>query len=98
MWSPKGTTLRVIRRPTLQVSQFLFPGQRSDTFLTDHVHRVSYVRQTEIHIAKPLVPEPSAFEVEMATEKLKQHKSPGTDRIPTEWIKAGGRTIHYRDH
>ena len=38
MWSPKGTTLRVIRCPTLQVSQFLFPGQRSDTFLTDHVH------------------------------------------------------------
>jgi len=38
VWSPKGTTLRVIRCPTLQVSQFLFPGQRSDTFLTDHVH------------------------------------------------------------
>ena len=37
MWSPKGTTLRVIRCPTLQVSQFLFRGQRSDTFLTDHV-------------------------------------------------------------
>ena len=37
MWSPKGATLRVIRCPTLQVSQFLFPGQRSDTFLTDHV-------------------------------------------------------------
>ena len=37
MWSPKGTTWRVIRCPTLQVSQFLFPGQRSDTFLTDHV-------------------------------------------------------------
>ena len=27
----------MIRCPTLQVSQFLFPGQRSDTFLTDHV-------------------------------------------------------------
>ena len=38
MWSPKGTTLRVIRCPTLQVSQYLFPGQRSDTFLTDHVY------------------------------------------------------------
>jgi len=37
VWSPKGTTLRVIRCPTLQVSQFLFPGQRSDTFLTDLV-------------------------------------------------------------
>jgi len=30
VWSPKGTTLRVIRCPMLQVSQFLFPGQRSD--------------------------------------------------------------------
>ena len=29
----------MIRCPTLQVSQFLFPGQRSDTFLTDHVYR-----------------------------------------------------------
>jgi hypothetical protein len=40
VWSPKGTTLRVIRCPTLQVSQFLFPGQRSDTFLTDHVYHM----------------------------------------------------------
>jgi len=38
VWSPNGTTLRVIRCPTLQVSQFLYPGQRSDTFLTDHVY------------------------------------------------------------
>jgi hypothetical protein len=30
------------------------------------------------------VPEPSAFEVEMATEKLKRHKSPGIDNIPAE--------------
>ena len=30
--------MRVIRFPTLQVSQFLFPGQRSDTFLTDLVY------------------------------------------------------------
>ena len=31
-----------------------------------------HVRQTEIHSAEPLVPEPSAFEVEMAIEKLKR--------------------------
>jgi len=37
------------------------------------------------------VPEPCAFEVEMATEKLKRHKSPGTDQIPIELIKADGR-------
>jgi len=38
------------------------------------VHGVSKIRQTEIHTAEPLVPEPSAFEVEMAMaiEKLKR--------------------------
>jgi len=49
-------------------------------------------RQCGIHTAEPLVPEPSAFEVEMAIEKLKRHKSPGMDQIPPELIKAGGRT------
>jgi len=36
-----------------------------------NVHGVNNVRQTEIHTAVPLVPERSAFEVEMAIEKLK---------------------------
>jgi hypothetical protein len=36
------------------------------------------------------VPEPSAFEVEMAIEKLKSYKSPGSDQILEELIKAGG--------
>jgi hypothetical protein len=35
------------------------------------------------------VPEPSAFEVELAIEKLKSHKSPDIDQIPAELIKAG---------
>ena len=35
------------------------------------------------------MPEPSAFEVELAIEKLKSHKSPSTDQIPAELIKAG---------
>jgi len=39
------------------------------------------------------VPEPSAFDVEMAIEKLKRHKSPGIDQIPAELIKAGDRKI-----
>jgi hypothetical protein len=58
-----------------------------------NVYAVNDVRQTEIHAAEPLVPELSAFEVEMAIEKLKRRKSPGTDQIPSELIKAGGRTI-----
>ena len=39
------------------------------------------------------MPEPSAFEVELAIEKLKSHKSPGIVQIPAELVKAGGRTI-----
>jgi len=53
------------------------------------VHGVSDSRQTEIHTAEPLVPEPSAYEFEMAIEKLKRYKSPGIDQIPAELIKAG---------
>jgi len=39
-----------------------------------NIHGVNYVRRTEIHTAEPIVPEPSAFEVEMAVEKMKRHK------------------------
>jgi hypothetical protein len=39
------------------------------------------------------MPQPSAFEDEMATVKLKRHKSPDTVQIPAELIKAGRRTI-----
>jgi hypothetical protein len=63
-----------------------------------NVHGVSDVRQAEIHIAEPLVPEPSALEVELAIEKLKSHKSPGIDQIPAELIKAGGRKIRCAIH
>ena len=51
------------------------------------------IGQAETHTAEPLVPEPSVFEVELAIEKLKNHKSPGIDQIPAELIKAGGSTI-----
>ena len=58
-----------------------------------NVHEVNDIRQAEIHTVEPLVPEPSAFEVELATKELKNYKSPGIDQIPAELIKAGGRTI-----
>ena len=43
-----------------------------------NVHEVKDIRQAEIHTLE-LVPEPTAFEVELAIEKLKNHKSPGID-------------------
>jgi hypothetical protein len=58
-----------------------------------NVHGDRDVRQTETHIAEPLVPGPSFFEVEMAIEKLKRYKSPGIHQIPAELIKAGGSKI-----
>jgi hypothetical protein len=39
-----------------------------------NVHGVNDGGQVEIHTAEPLVPEPSAFEVELAIENLKIHK------------------------
>jgi len=63
-----------------------------------NVHEVNDVRQTEIHTAEPLVPEPSSFEFHLAIEKLKSHKSQGIDQIPAELIMAGGRTICYYIH
>ena len=60
--------------------------------------KVNDVRQTEIQIEEPLVPDPSAFKIELAIEKVKSHRSPDTDRIPTELIKARGKTICYKIH
>jgi hypothetical protein len=42
--------------------------------------------------------ESSAFEGEMATEKLQGHKSQDIDQISAELKKAGGRTIHSEIH
>jgi hypothetical protein len=47
----------------------------------------------DLHTAEPLVPEPSLVEVEIDIGKLKSYKSPGTDQIPTELIKAEGETL-----
>ena len=62
------------------------------------MHGVKDVGQAEIHTAEPLVPEPSASEVELAIDKLKSHNSLGIDQIPAELIKAGGRTVCLEIH
>jgi hypothetical protein len=63
-----------------------------------NVHGVNDVRQTEIHTAEPLVPEPSSSEAEIATEELKRYKSPGIDQIPAELIQTGGNTLRSEIH
>jgi hypothetical protein len=63
-----------------------------------NVHGVRDVRQMDIHTAEPLVPEPSLIEVEIAIGKLKSYKSPGTDQIPAELIKAGGEILYSEIH
>jgi hypothetical protein len=53
-----------------------------------NVHAIHNVKQTEIHTAEPLVPERSLSEVEIAIGKLKRYKSPSTDQVSGELIKA----------
>ena len=62
------------------------------------VHGVNDVSQTEIHTARPLVPEPSVFEIGLDMEKLKSRISPDIDQVPSELTKPGGRTIRYEIH
>jgi hypothetical protein len=63
-----------------------------------NVHRVSDVRQREIHTAEPLVPDPSPLEVEITIAKLKKYKLPGTYEILAELIQAGGETLQSEIH
>jgi len=52
----------------------------------------------EIHTAQTLVPEPSAFGVEMAIEMLKRCKSTGNGQFPAELITADNTTIRSQIH
>ena len=63
-----------------------------------NVHGVKDVGQVEIPTADPLVPEPSAFEFQLAIDKVKSHKLPGFDEIQAELIKAGDGTICLEIH
>jgi hypothetical protein len=63
-----------------------------------NMQRVHDVRRMDIRTADPLVPGPSTVEVEIAIGKLKSYKSPGSDQIPAELIKAGGETLYSKIH
>jgi hypothetical protein len=54
------------------------------------VKLASEVRQTEIHIIELLVPEHSAFEVDIVIANLKRYKFTNIVQIPLELIQAGG--------
>jgi hypothetical protein len=58
-----------------------------------NIHGVHDVRQVDIHMTEPLVPEASLVEVKIAIGKLKSYKSPGTDQILAKLIKAGSETL-----
>jgi hypothetical protein len=58
-----------------------------------NVHNISDVRQIEVRTAELLVLGPSRLEVEIAIAKLKKYKSPGSDQIPAELIRAGGEIL-----
>jgi hypothetical protein len=58
-----------------------------------NVHRVSNVREIEIHTAEPVVPDPSRFEVEIAIAKLKRYKSLSSDQIPAELFETGSKIL-----
>jgi hypothetical protein len=61
-----------------------------------NVHGVHDVRQMDIHMAEPLVPEPSLVKVEIASGKFKRYKC--TDRILSKLFKAGGETLRAEIH
>jgi hypothetical protein len=63
-----------------------------------NVHRVSDIRQIDIHSAEPVVPDSSPFEVEIAIAKLKRYKSPGSGQIPAEIIQTGDEILHSKIH
>jgi hypothetical protein len=68
-------------------------GTFNEHEITQGFHAIRDVRQTEIHTAEPLVPEPSAFAIEVSVQNLRRHKSPVIGQIPADMIKARSRTI-----
>jgi hypothetical protein len=60
-----------------------------------NMHKISDLKQIEVHTAEPLVPGLSRLEEEIAIAKLKNYKSPGSDQIPAELIQVGGEILYY---
>jgi len=56
-----------------------------------NAHGSNNIEHTEICTVEP-VPNRNVFEFRIAFDKSKKRKAAGTDQIPAELIKAGGRT------
>jgi hypothetical protein len=92
-YKPRTNMIKDEKRDLVTDSQSMLARWRNHFSQLLNVHGVNDARLIGVHTAEPLVPEPSAFEVEMGIEKLKSHRSPGVGQIPAELIIAWGRTI-----
>jgi hypothetical protein len=97
-YQPRTNVIKDEKGDLVVDSHNILARQRNHFSQLLNLRGLNHFRQTEVPTAEPLVPEPSAFEVEMAIEKLKRHKSLGTDQLPAELIKAGGRIIRSEIH
>ena len=70
-YQPRTNIVNDEKRNWVADSDSILARWRNHISLLPNVHGVTDVRQTEIHTAEHLVPEPSAFEIELAIEKLK---------------------------
>jgi len=76
-YQPRTNTVKDGKGDLVTDSHSFLAGWRNHFSQLFNAHGVSDVRQTEIHEAEPLMPDLSAFEVEIAIEKLKGCKLPG---------------------
>ena len=95
-YQPRTNTVQDDKGDLVADTHSILARWRNYFFQLLNVHGDKDFRQAEMHTAQPLVPLPSAFEVDLAIEKLKRHKSPGIDQIPAELIKTGVEQLAVR--
>ena len=93
-YRPRSNIVKDEKGNLVADSHSIMARWRNHIFQLLNINGVNDVRQTELPTAEPLVPETNAFEIELAIEKLKSHKSPRIDQITAELIKEAGRKIH----
>jgi len=70
-YQPRMNKVKFEKGDLVANSHINFARSRNHLSQLLNVHGVNDVRQTEIHTAEPLVPEPRVFEFELVIEKLK---------------------------